>query len=408
VDISHAFLNGDLEEMVYMKQPEGFHQGPPNHVCHLKKSIYGLKQAARQWNKKMHSAFLSMGFKRLESDHSIYLYTTAEVKIIVPIHVDDITLASSSKTALDKAINDLSQHFRLKNLGPTSFLLGVEIIRDRPNRTIRLSQRQYIIDMLDNFGFADCNPISTPMNPGSALTWDMSPQSAEDIASMASVPYINAVGALMYLATTTRPDISYTVGVLGRFASKPGMSHWKAVKHLFRYLKGTLDLGIVYGPHSSGDLMHSFSDSDHGGDKVKGRSTGGYAICIGSGAVSWSSKLQSLVALSTTEAEYIAAVEAGKEIIWMRYFLTELGYPIGKTPSKLHMDNQSAISVAKNPEHHGRMKHLDLRFHWLRDTVESGAITPSFIPTNEMAADILTKALCKQRVEECRRLLGIS
>src|SRR5262249_6513586 len=160
-----------------------------------------------------------------------------------------------------------------------------------------------------------------------------------------------AVGSLMYLATSTRPDIAYSVGVLCRFNSNPGPTHWKAVSHLFRYLKATTNYKLVYGPGESAEHFTTFSDADHGGNPDNGKSTGGYVVKIGTGAVSWSSKLQSMVALSTTEAEYIAAVEAGKEIAWMRNFLGELGFKIS-TPSTLHMDNQSAINVAQNPEHH--------------------------------------------------------
>jgi hypothetical protein len=236
----------------------------------------------------------------------------------------------------------------------------------------------------------------------------MCPSSDEDIEFMRTVPYLNAVGSLMYLATTSRPDIAYTVSVLARFSTNPGVEHWKAVKHLFRYLKGTVDYKITYGPDpSSTELFSTFTDADHAGNKDNSRSTGGYLVCMGNGAVSWSSKLQPIVALSTTEAEYIAAVEAGKELVWMRALLSELGYAL-TGPSTLHMDNQSAISVAKNPEHHGRMKHLDLRFHWLRDIVDSGVVSPSFTPTKEMPADILTKPLNKDAVAKCRELMGLS
>jgi hypothetical protein len=210
----------------------------------------------------------------------------------------------------------------------------------------------------------------------------------------------------MYLAITTRPDITNAVSILARFNSNPGPIHWKAVKQLFRYLKGTMELKLVYKPTTSSELFTSFSDADHGGSKDNGRSTGGYLIKVGSGAVSWSSKLQPLVALSTTEAEYIAAVEAGKEIVWMRNILGEFGYPIS-SPSTLYIDNQSAISVAKNPEHHGRMKHLDLRYYWLRDAVEAGLIAPQHIRTEDMAADILTKPLPRAKVEICRKLMGL-
>jgi hypothetical protein len=283
-----------------------------------------------------------------------------DVQIILPVFVDDITLACKSSSVLDSTVKELATHFKLHDLGPTTYLLGIKIERDRPNRHIYLSQRQYIIDMLERYGLSNSNPVSTPMDPGTKLSVSMAPQNNDDVAFMKSVPYINAVGSLMYLAITSHPDIAYSVGVLARFNSNPGPLHWKAAKHLLRYCKGTMDMKLVYGPNDSSEPFTSYSDADHGGNPDNGRSTGGYVIKVGSGAVSWSSKLQSLVALSTTKAEYIAAVDAGKEIVWMRQFLGELGYP-QHGPSILQMDNQSAISVSKNPEHHGRMKHLDLR-----------------------------------------------
>jgi hypothetical protein len=406
VDISNAFLKGDLEEEIYMKQPEGFHELGPEYVLRLKKAIYGLKQAARQWNKKLHATLVSMGFKRLESDRSVYIYERDGVKVIIPIFVDDITLASKSQKALDETVEELAKHFPLRDLGPTSFLLGIHITRDFEKRTVSLSQRQYIIDMLDRFGFGTCSPVSTPMDPGLRLTPEMGATSDEDKAFMLTIPYLSAVGALMYLGLTSRPDISNAVGILSRFSANPGPTHWKAVKHLFRYLQGTKDLRLVYGPDNSGQLFNTYTDAAHGDVKENGRSTGGYLVKFGSGAVSWNSKVQPFVALSTSEAEFIAAVEAGKEIFWMRNILKEFGYKIDG-PSLLHCDNQSAIQVAKNPEHHGRMKHLDLRFFWLRDAVENGAITVSYLPTGEMPADALTKPLSRQKVVEGRKMMGL-
>lgn len=225
----------------------------------------------------------------------------------------------------------------------------------------------------------------------------MSPTDPKDIAEMHTVPYLQAVGALMYLATATRPDIAYAVGVLARFNKNPGMAHWKAVKHLFRYLKGTLDLKITYSPDpNSTELFTTYTDADHGGNPDNGRSTSGCVVMMGTGAISWSSRLQSLVTLSTTEAEYIAATSAGQEILWLRNLFTELGYTFS-SPSTLLIDNNSALSVAKNPEHHGRMKHLDLRFYWLRDEVNKGRIKVVHLSTDEQPADILTKPL--QRIK---------
>jgi hypothetical protein len=205
----------------------------------------------------------------------------------------------------------------------------------------------------------------------------------------------------------TRPDIAYTVGVLARHNSNPGQPHWDAVKHLFRYIKGSLDFKLIYGPTpSSSPLFTTFSDADHGGCKDTGRSTGAYLVMMGGGPVSWKSKLQPTVSQSTTEAEFIAGSEAGRELVWIRTLLGELGF--GQHGSSLLcMDNQSALQVTKNPEHHGRMKNLDLKYFWIRDEVFRGRIQLLFVPTQDMLADILTKPLSRPLVDRFVRLLGL-
>jgi hypothetical protein len=406
IDISHAYLNGTLEEEIYMLQPEGFEVGGPDHVCRLYKSLYGLKQAGRVWNKTLHAALSTMGFQRVQSDHGLYIYLRDDLRILMPVFVDDITLACKDSAKIDSVVQELSQHFKLRDLGPTTQLLGIEIHRDRSNRRLSISQSQYISDLLQEHALHDSKPVSTPLNPGSRLSTSMRPQNDSEALEMKQYPYISVVGSLMYLAITTRPDIAYAAGVLARFNSNPGPAHWQAAKHVLRYLKGTIDHKLVYQPSTSPEPFITYSDADHGGNPDNGKSTGGFVVKIGSGAVSWSSKLQPLVALSTTEAEHISAVEAGKEILWMRQFMGELGYTISG-PSLLRMDNQSAIAVSKNPEHHSKMKHLSLRLFWLRDAVQDGLITPTFVPTQEMAADIFTKALDRIKVQACAQMLGL-
>ena len=198
----------------------------------------------------------------------------------------------------------------------------------------------------------------------------------------------------------------YAAGVPARFNSNPGLAHWQAAKHVLRYLKGTVDHKLVYQPSTSPEPFITYSDADHGGNPDNGQSTGGFVVKIGSGAVSWSSKLQPLVALSTTEVEHISAVQAGKEILCMCQFMQELGY-IMSGPSLLRMDNQSAIAVSKNPEHHSKMKHLSLRLFWLRDAVQDGLIAPTFVATHDMAADIFTKALDRSKGQNCAQMLGL-
>jgi hypothetical protein len=241
------------------------------------------------------------------------------VRMIVPVFVDDMTLVSKSKSKVQWLKEELKKHFKLRDLGPTEFLLGVKVERDRSHRVLHLSQRQYTLDILSRFGFDSCSPVSTPLNPGVKLSKDQCPKTKSEVEEMRSVPYAHAVGSLMYLAVSTCPDIAYSVGVLARFSSNPGLQHWAAVKHLFRYLKGTLDYRLTYAPDpSSPSVFTTFSDADHGGCRDTGRSTGAYTVKMGTGAVSWSSKLQSIVALSTTEAEYVAACSAGTEIMWLR------------------------------------------------------------------------------------------
>ena len=203
------------------------------------------------------------------------------------------------------------------------------------------------------------------MDPSKRLSFDDGPSTSEEKAAMRNVPYLSAVGSLMYLATCTCSDIAYTVLLLTRFNVNPEQAHWQAVKHLFHYLKGTLDLQLTYGPAATKELFVTYSDSDYAGDSDTLRSTGTYVVMMGTGAVNWSSKLQGMVTHSTTEAEYIAANQAGRDIMWMRNLFTEFGYDLSESPSTLFMDNNSAIAVAKNPEHFGRLKHIQLRLYFL-------------------------------------------
>nr|GAT51524.1 predicted protein [Mycena chlorophos] len=233
------------------------------------------------------------------------------------------------------------------------------------------------------------------------------PTTPEDIASMKNIPYLHILGAVAYLAVATRPDIAYAVGVLARFSKNPGWKHWQALKRVLRYLKGTIDKRLTFGSiQSTGELFTTYSDADHGGNPDNGRSTSGYVVMMGGGAISWSSRLQSFVTLSTTEAEYVAAVSAGQEILWLRNMFSKLGYQ-QKDSSRLLIDNQSTISVAKNTDHHGRVKHLDLRFYWLRDIIAEKTISVAHCGTLEMVADIMTKGLGREKMIKALSMLGL-
>ena len=414
IDISNAYLNGELESdhNVYMRQPEGFQQYGPNGewlVCRLIKGLYGLKQSGRLWYHKLEETLKTMGFSQIRSDPSIYVWFSDSVCVILPVFVDDITIVSKDVNKISAVKDELRKSFKIKDLGPSSYLLGIKIDYDRESQTLKLSQRQYIVDMLSRFKLTDCNSVTTPMDPGARLSKALCPKSDDEREEMRTIPYMNAVGALMYLTVGTRPDIAFAVGKLVQFNSNPGRGHWQVVKHVFRYLKGTMDLKLTYYADQSNNPSHPFitySDSDHAGCIDTRRLVGGYAVKIGSGAVSWSSKKQSTVALSSTEAEYIATVAAGKEVLWMRSLLTELHYN-PKNASPMFVNNRSALTVLMDPQHHGRMKHLDINIHWIRDVIKKGVISPHHVPSDDNTADIFTKPLPRILIERHRRGLGV-
>jgi Reverse transcriptase (RNA-dependent DNA polymerase)/GAG-pre-integrase domain len=410
VDISTAFLNGDIDAEVYMLKPEGVEfpgfEGS-EWVLRLLKGLYGIKQGPRIWSQKLHAALASIGFQRLESDHSVFIYERDGVKMVVPVHVDDLVLASSSKSAIAKVKDDLRARFKIHEQGPTSFLLGVKLERDRKNRMILLSQPAYIDSILQTYRMQDCNTVKTPMSEKARLSSTMSPVSVDEKEDMKNVPYREALGKLLYLSIATRPDISYAVGVLCRFSENPGRQHWSALKRVIRYLKGTQNLKLTYTPaRATNEPFVTFSDADLGGNVDNSRSTAGFAISVGGGAVLWSSRLQRHTSLSSTESEYTTASATGCEIIWMREFLDEIGYDIS-LPSTLFVDNNSAILVAKNPEHQSTMKHVNRSYHWIREKVADKEIKVEHIPGADNPADIFTKPLGRVKFTRFREMLGL-
>ena len=332
VDISTAFLNGEMEEEVYMKIPEGLGvegtEEKGEWVVRLLKAIYGLKQAGRMWAKKLHEVLTSLGFIRTECEHSFYIYEREGIKVFVPVYVDDLTIASNSKTAISQLKSDLTTHFKLRDLGPTEFILGIKVERDRPKRTIYLSQAAYIQSILDEFLInpGDWNSVVTPMMENAKLSKKGCAKTPEELQKAKDSRYGEIIGKLIYLMRCSRPDIAYAVGVLCRFMINPGPSHIAALKHLLRYLVGTINLRLVYSPTDSNSMFDTYSDASLGGDEDEQRSTGGFAIMMGTGAVVWGSRLQHHTAMSSTESEYVNASLVGAEVMWMRYMMEELGY----------------------------------------------------------------------------------
>ncbi|CCA76763.1 hypothetical protein PIIN_10750 [Serendipita indica DSM 11827] len=313
-----------------MRKPEGVefegYEGT-SWVLQLLKGLYGIKQGPRIWSVKLHTVVSEIGFKRLESDHSVFIYERDSVKIIVPVHVDDLLLASKSSEAIQMVKDELKARFKIHDQGPTSFLLGVKLERDRQSHTISLSQPAYIEQILETYKMQDCNGADTPMAEKPLLSTKDSPQTEQEKLEMRNVPYREALGKLIYLATATRPDISYAVGVLCWFSKNPGQAHWLALKRVLQYLRKTTNYKLTYGlKPDSDELFTTHSDADLGGNADNTRSTAGFVMSIGGGAVMWSSRLQRHTSLSSTESEYTTASATGCEMIWMRSFLNEIGY----------------------------------------------------------------------------------
>ena len=400
VDVTTAFLNGTLEEEVFMKQPEGFVvPGSEELVCRLKKSIYGLKQSPRCWNLALDSKLKEIGFSQSSHDPCIYHRNERGNMLIVGVYVDDIILAGN-ESSIQRVKAALASAFDIKDLGKLNYFLGIKIERNL-NNSIWIGQPAYIENLLVTLGMQDCKPVKTPVSAGNKLV-----KATEQDECIDQRQYQSAVGSLMYLAVSTRPDISYSVGSLARFNSKPTKEHWVALKRVLRYLKGTKDLGILYSKAEK-DSCIGYTDADWAGDQDDRKSISGYVFLLSGGAISWESQKQRCVALSTAEAEYVAMSTATQEAIWLRQLIAEITSS-EETPILVYEDNQSAIAIARNPQFHGRTKHIDIRHHYVREEISKGTVTIQYCPSCDMAADILTKGLGSDPFSKLRLITSLT
>lgn len=406
MDVKTAFLHGDLEEEIYMEQPEGYvKEGKENLVCRLKKSLYGLKQAPRQWYMKFKSVMGEHGYAETDSDQCVFVKVFGEDDfIILLLYVDDMLIVGRNMDRIKELKEQLGMSFAMKDMGPAKQILGMRIVRDRGEKLIHLSQEKYIEKVLKRFHMDKSKVLSTPLAAHLRLSSQQSPKTYAEKEDMAKVPYASAVGSLMYAMVCTRPDLAYAVGVVSRFLSNPGREHWNAVKWILRYLRGTSDLKITFGGKKP--LLVSFTDSDMSGDVDSSKSTSGYLVTFAGGAVAWQSRLQKCVALSTTEAEFIAATEACKELLWMKNFCEEIGFKQEKYV--LLCDSQSAICLGKNSTFHSKSKHIQRRYHWIRDVVASKEVELEKVHTDDNGADMMTKSLPRGKLEVCRGIAGMA
>jgi transposase InsO family protein len=409
VDIKGAYLNGELtaDEVLYMRHPPGYREDTSGRVLRLLKSLYGLKQAGRRWYQKFVSILGSLGFSQCKVDQAVFYKHSKSptVLIVIAVHVDDCTIAANNSAAVNALKAGLRKHVEVTDLGELHWMLGIEVRRDRAAGTIHLGQRSYIDSILRRFGFDDVKPVSTPFDTQVRLTLEQAPVDAVEFAVMRDVPYREAVGALNWAALATRPDIAFAVATVARFLANPGMAHWNAVKRIFRYLAGTCDLlAQLWRDHAAPLVGYADADGSMSEDR---RAITGYAFLIDGGAVSWSSKKQEIVSLSTTESEYIAATHGMKEALWLRNLLAEVFEPHRLTRQLLFSDNQSAIALTRDHQFHAHTKHIDVRYHFIRWVVENGALRLVYCPTADMVADVLTKALPSPKVKHFAECLGL-
>jgi hypothetical protein len=396
LDVNNAFLQGDLDEEVYMMLPPGFARQGETKVCKLNKSIYGLKQASRQWFAKFSSTLLNAGFSQSMADYSLFILKQGDSLTFVLVYVDDIIISGNDNSAIQHVKHLLEKSFFIKDLGKLKYFLGIEVARSK--KGIFLSQRKYTLDILKDTGLIGGRVSPFPMAQHLHLS------STDGTLLPDPSPYRRLVGRLIYL-TVTRPDINYAVHVLSRFMHSPRTAHLDAAHQLVRYLKGSIGKGIFLSSSSSLTLK-GYCDSDWAGCPETRRSTTGYCTFLGSSILSWKTKKQSTVSRSSAEAEYRSMATLTSELQWLKTLFSDLGV-LHPSPIAMYCDNQAALHISNNPVFHERTKHIEIDCHFVRDKVQSKLITTRFVPSSDQLADVFTKPLGKDPFHSLISKLGV-
>lgn len=394
LDVVSAFLNGKVEEELYMRQIPGYEDGT-NRVLRLIGSLYGLKQAPHIWNNLFSSKFLSLSYTRLPSEPSIYTRHKGDQLSILAVYVDDIAVFTS-KGHVTGAKKELMELFEMRDLGELNNFLGYRITRNRNDMTITISQDKYIKSIIERAGLSQANENKIPLPAGTQYERYTGPR--------IDYPYATRIGELLYAALGTYPEIAFAVQHLSQFTSNPGPEHIAGVKHVYRYLKGVGQKGITYDGKGAVPEFQCFTDADWGQNILDRKSISGHVFLLAGGATSWTSKKQATVALSTLEGEYVALSLAIRHSLWLRQFFTDLSITTNK-PFTIHTDSVSAIALSKDAQFHARSKHIDIHHHFIRDVVDKGLVEIRFTPGKKNVADIFTKALPFPRYNGLRATL---
>ena len=398
MDVKTAFLNGDIDEEIYMEQPEGFVvPGQERKVCKLVKSIYGLKQAPMKWHEKFDQVVLPNGFKTNECDSCVYYKDDENGYVMMTLYVDDLLIAGSNDKVIKSAKDMLRSRFDMKDMGPADVILGVKI--SRTSEGLALSQQHYVDKILERFMKDDTETARTPVD----MTLHLSKNKGVGVSQL---EYSRIIGSLMYLMSCTRPDIAYSISKLSRFTSNPGADHWKAITRVLRYLRGTRDYGLHYGRYPA--VLEGYTDANWISNKKALKSTSGYVFTLAGAAVSWKSSKQTVITHSTMEAEFVALDKCSREAEYLRQFLEDIPrWPKPVTAIGLHCDSQSAIGRAQSTMYNGQSRHIRRRHSSIRQLISTGIITIDYIPSKDNIADPLTKGLPREVVDKSSRGMGL-
>lgn len=393
MDVKSAFLHGTINENIYMKKPEGLNCG--NKVCKLNKALYGLKQAPYCWNKKFNQFATEQELIRSDNDPCLYYKHIGNIEIYLLLYVDDIIIASNSKIELNKLKEKLTKNFEMQDMGELKQFLGIHIRKTEDG--MYLSQKDYIQSLLEKFRMQDCNGSKIPMNMNKMF------YEKKENTDTTNKPIRELIGSLMYLTLATRPDLSASVNFCSRNQNNPTEELWILLKGILRYLKQTVNFELFFDNKVSTEL-EGYADSDWAGDESDRKSTTGFLFKVLGSTVCWTTKKQSSVAISSTEAEYVALAEAAREGIWLLNLLESFGF--AKTTFTIYEDNQSCIELTRKWEHK-RLKHVDVKYNFIRDLVENKTISVKYINSNNQTADILTKNLKYPLFSKHRFHLGL-
>jgi hypothetical protein len=399
LDVKTAFLYGTLDEEVYMKQPEGFIiRGKEHKVFHLKKAIYGLKQASHSWWEELKTSMSQLGFKHTQSDAGVFIKTHKNGdKIIAIVYVDDALFASSSKKLALEEKARFMKKWECRDLGEAKEFLGMKIRRE--GQAIYLSQTSYLRQVLERFRMQNCKFAKTPLPTGWRAT-----KNPEQATPEFRLQYQAIIGSLLYLMIGTRPDIAFAVTRLAQFAANPSKEHMDKALYVCKYLAGTADYELVYDGTSNKGLL-AYCDSDYAGCTDTRRSITGFVVKLANGIVSWQSHAQKTVALSSTEAEYMSLSDCSRQIVWIQSLLGEIGFRHVRTP--IYGDNQGSMFIGSNPVQDRRTKHIDIRYHFIREKIVDGKVEVFFIEGDKNIADMFTKNLANIKFREFRSQLGL-